>query len=610
MKKLFSVLVIAGFALIMLGSLLFAGTKEDNFLVNDDRIFSLSNKYTSVLSSFYEEEVAALGINVYNYTANISKRNSKNEAEKLKALDSLLQTLNDIRPNSLSAYAQADYYTLRELIGLKYFDIENKNQLELDALWYLEPLNTIYQILIKDFLNEQGRIDYSLKFLDLMPETLQEAELNLTTPSELNLRLAIEKINLEITGISGLINLASKITEDKNVKNQFNESIKNLVNALNKYKTFLQKKLEAKNYSDFRIGTDNYKYLYQKVYMFPLSYNKLENTLKKNLDKTKKDLVQNITQEVIEYLTEEQLAERTVKKNVVIFPKDYYILAEKYTKAPEHNKILNTYSGDIIETDKFFVDKELFPTLSLPILIAPAPYIFKNKPSKITIYPPIPLAQKRSGDILITLPQKAKTSKGNNTNNDANYTYSKIKLNTAEFVTPGQLLTYSVEPANSSLVCKLSNDLFYMHGWIKYALDTSYQNGLFVEREDVLNYLWSNYKKAVYALVDYKLQTKDLDYNSALTYITEAGIKEEEAKTYLNYLALNPLDAVSYVIGAQEFERVKTKYKKQLGKDFNLATFHTKVLSLGRIPLIALEKSLAKAYAKKEADSSFSLTYF
>ena len=103
---------------------------------------------------------------------------------------------------------------------------------------------------------------------------------------------------------------------------------------------------------------------------------------------------------------------------------------------------------------------------------------------------------------------------------------------------------------------------------------------------------------------------KDLDYNSALAYITDAGIKEEEAKTYLNYLALNPFDAVSYIVGAQEFERLKTKYKKQLGKNFNLATFHTKILSLGRIPMIALENSLAKAYAKKEVDSYFSLTYF
>ena len=54
----------------------------------------------------------------------------------------------------------------------------------------------------------------------------------------------------------------------------------------------------------------------------------------------------------------------------------------------------------------------------------------------------------------------------------------------------------------------------------------------------------------------------------------------------------------------------KNKYKKKQGKDFDLATFHTKILSLGRIPLIALEDSLEKAYAKKEVDSLFNMTYF
>jgi len=75
-------------------------------------------------------------------------------------------------------------------------------------------------------------------------------------------------------------------------------------------------------------------------------------------------------------------------------------------------------------------------------------------------------------------------------------------------------------------------------------------------------------------------------------------------------LALNPLHAVSYVVGAQEFSRLRDKYKKQLGKKFDMETFHTKILSIGRVPLIAMEDALEKAYAKKEVESYFSMTYF
>ncbi len=624
MKKMLGVFLL--FAVFLsLGNLSTAGTKEDNLLVNDDRVFALSNKYTSMLSALYEEEVAAIGMDLYNYDVSISKHNARNEGEKVKALDSLSKTLNDIRPNSLSAFAQADYYTLKELIGLKYFDIKNKNKLELDALWYLEPLNTVYEVLLKNTLPMQKRIDYSLRLLEIMPETLKEAQANIKNPADLNLKLAIEKIDLEIGAIPGLTELISKISEDKTIKNQFNQATKNLEKALLQYKTFLQNKLGDPNNGDFRIGKKDYEYLYKKVYMLS-GYGSLKSTLKNNLDRAQKSLLEGIAQQVIASLNEEELDERFLNGQVAVYPQDYYLLYEQYKDAPENNKILNAYSDKIMATDQFFVDNKLFPTLSLPIVITPAPSLFKERPSKITVFPPIPLAQKPTGEILITVPQITKVSKVTGKTGKKNkttkiiqekdekyykdYNYGKIKFNTAEFITPGQLLIYSIEPANASLLYKLSNDIFYIHGWIKYALDTAYENGFFDKEEDELNYLWFNYKKAIYATVDYKLQTKELDFDSALDYIIEAGIKEEEAKTYLNYLALNPFEAVSYIVGAKEFERLQKKYKKKLGKDFDLVTFHTKVLSLGRIPMIGLEKSLAKAYAKKDVDSYFTLTYF
>lgn len=228
-------------------------------------------------------------------------------------------------------------------------------------------------------------------------------------------------------------------------------------------------------------------------------------------------------------------------------------------------------------------------------------------PSKVTVYPPVPLSDKQVGDILVSMPKKVNLNKADYA---SNYNYAKIKFNSSEYITPGQTLIYSVEPANISLLSKLSNDIFYIHGWVKYALDTANENNFFTSEEDQLNYLWFNYKKAVYAIVDYKLQTKAFDLESSLAYMKEAGINENEAKTYLDYLALRPFDAVSYIIGAQEFKRLRTKYKKQLKDEFDLLTFHTKILSVGRIPLIALEKTLEKTYEKKDIDSYFNITYF
>lgn len=602
MKKSLFLIVL----LTIVSNLLNAAIKGDDLVVNDDRVFALSNKYTAMISTLYEEDTAHLGLNVYNYDATLINRDSKSENEKIKGLESLSQSLNEIKPKVLSTYVRADYYTLKELIGLKYFDITVKNQFQLDPLWYLEPMDTIYEVLIRNFLSAQDRLDYAFKRLYTIPEVLQKAEINLTKPSELRLNLAIEKVNMEIVNMPSLTTLVSRISNDKATKDRMSELTKQITKALNKYKVFLQNKLNQKQYSDFRLGESNYKYLYSKIYMLP-KYGKLQNTLKKNYDQALKSLKAGMEEGVLASLSEEELEGRYFKGKIQIYPQDYYLLAKKYQNAPKYEQLLMTYSNEIKKTDEVLVDKRLFPTLTLPVVLIPAPPIFRNGPFQVTVYPPAPMADRQDGDILISLPKMVNLNKENY---NQKYNYGKIKFNTAEFITPGQTLIYSVEPANMSLLHKLSNDIFYIHGWIKYALDIAYENDFFDQEIDKLNYLWFNYKKAVYALADYKLQTKSFTYDSALDYITSAGIEEEEAKTYLNYLALRPFEAVSYIVGAQEFQRLKTKYKKQLKEDFNLLTFHTNILSLGRIPLKSLEESLEKTYSKKDVDSYFTMTYY
>lgn len=607
MKKIFNISLLSCLAILTFTGLIFADLtdKNDDLLVNDDRIFALGNKYTSLIASMYEEETSHIGLKGYHY--NLAKHDQQTELTRTKSILALQETVNAIDPASLSAYSRADYYTLKELVGLKVFDAKIKNQIELDPIWYLEPIDGIYELLLKNFLPDQERLSYALKRLEMIPEMLQEAERNLTNPPDLTLRLAIEKSKLENKYLPSVTALVLRLSDDKVTKGQIKQTTEDIQAALGKYETFLKGKLKEKEYSDFRIGEENYEYLYNDVYSVPLKYSKLQSVLEKNLEQAQKALIKEMTPKVLAALSDKEKKQRTVKKKVPVLVSDYYILAKKYKDSPDYDKVLKTYSSEVVKADKFFTSKRLFPTLSLPVTITPAPPILRAEHAAITIYPPVPLADRQSGDILITMPQRGNVDKNTF---DANFNYGKIKFNTAEYITPGKTLIYSVEPANLSLLHKLSDDPFYINGWVTYALNTAYENGYFNKDEDKLNLLWFNYTKAVYALIDYKLQTKELDYTSALAYASKAGIETKEAEVYLDYLALNPLDAVSYIVGAQEFSRLKEQYQKQLGKKFDLETFHTKILSIGRVPLIAMEDALEKAYAKKEVDSYFSMTYF
>jgi len=605
MRKLLSISFLATAIMFAFAAPVLADLQGEDLLVNDDRVFSLGNKYTALISAMYEDETAYIGLPGYHYT--LSLHDAQSEMYKLKSLESFVETLNKIDPSSLSAFAKADYYTLKELVGLKLFDAKVKNQFETDPLWYLEPIYGVYKILFKNDLPLQERLSYAIKRLEMMPDVLEEAERNITNPPDLTLRLAIAQTELENQHFSNITTLINKLAEDKITKAQIRRIAPEVQKALTSYEKFLSDKLKDKEYADFRIGEENFKHLYQDVYSVPLKYNKLENTLLKNLDKEKEALIEYMTPTVLSSLSEEEKQKRTVKKKVQIYPSDYYLLAKQYKDAPNYDNVLKTYSADAKKADAVFIKKQIFPPLSIPIKITNAPPILRSSHLPVTIFPPVPLADKEVVDVLVTLPKKLDHDKAK-FNQD--YNYGKIKFNSAQFITPGQTLIYSVAPANLSLLYKLSNDIFYIHGWIKYALNTAYENDFFNKEEDKLNLLWFNYTKAVYALTDYLLQTKELDYTSSLGYLNKAGIKKEDAEQYLDYLALHPFDAVSYIIGEQEFIRLRAKYKKKLGKNFNLQEFHTKILSIGRVPLYSMEESLNRAYAKKEVQSYFNMTYF
>ncbi len=605
MKKLLSISFLASAMMLAFAGPVLAAMDGEDLLVNDDRVFSLSNKYAAMISSMYEDETAYIGLPGYHY--NLSLHDAQSETYKLKSLEAFSDTLNNIDPSSLSAYAKADLYTLKELVGLKLFNAKVKKQYEMDPLWYLEPIYGVYRILFKNDLPLHERLSYAVKRLEMVPDVLKTAEQNITNPPDLALRLAIEQAKLENKHFSNITALINKLAEDNITKSQIKKIAPEVQKALTSYEKFLQGKLKEKEYADFRIGEENYKYLYQNVYSVPFKFSKLESTLHKNLQKAQDALIEYITPTVLASLSEEEKIKRTVKKKVQVYPGDYYLLEKKYRNAPEYDNVLKTYSSDVKKADAFFTQKQIFPPLTLPIKITTAPPILRGGYSQVSIFPPVPLAEEQNADVLVTMPKKLDYNKAKF---DQDYNYGKIKFNAAEFITPGESLIYSVEPANISLLHKLSDDIFYIHGWISYALNTANENGFFTKDEDKLNILWYNYTKAVYAMTDYLLQIQALDYTSSLAYINKAGIKKEEAEPYLDYLALHPFDAVSYIIGEQEFVRLRAKYKKKLGKDFDLLDFHTKILSIGRVPLFSMAESLERTYTKKNVQSYFNMTYF
>ena len=76
-------------------------------------------------------------------------------------------------------------------------------------------------------------------------------------------------------------------------------------------------------------------------------------------------------------------------------------------------------------------------------------------------------------------------------------------------------------------------------------------------------------------------------------------ISEQEATSEIERYMAIPGQALSYKIGQLTISGERQKYEQQLGKKFNIASFHDEVLKDGCLPLNILQEKLA-TWAKKQ----------
>ncbi len=94
--------------------------------------------------------------------------------------------------------------------------------------------------------------------------------------------------------------------------------------------------------------------------------------------------------------------------------------------------------------------------------------------------------------------------------------------------------------------------------------------------------------RAARVVVDVRMHTEGWSRERVAAYlVSEAGLSCEDAHGQAFRYSKIPLQAVSYFMGAGQFEELHRKYGKHLGGDF-----YARVLSLGPVPPTLIDKYL------------------
>ncbi len=140
----------------------------------------------------------------------------------------------------------------------------------------------------------------------------------------------------------------------------------------------------------------------------------------------------------------------------------------------------------------------------------------------------------------------------------------------------------------------------YGEGWAHYCETFGTAFGLYDDPYQYFGHLSDAMHRAIRLVVDIGLHQKNMSREDAIKYMmAHESITEHDATAEIERYMAIPGQALSYKIGQMGILNERKFYEEQLGKDFNMASFHDEVLKDGCVPLNVLHDKLA-AWSKTQ----------
>jgi uncharacterized protein (DUF885 family) len=133
----------------------------------------------------------------------------------------------------------------------------------------------------------------------------------------------------------------------------------------------------------------------------------------------------------------------------------------------------------------------------------------------------------------------------------------------------------------------------YGEGWALYSESLGKELGLYKDPFQYMSALGNDMHRAVRLVVDVGMHQKKMTREEAIKYMMDnEAISEQRATAEIERYIAIPAQALSYKMGALMIRKLRNRYTRDLGDQFNLRAFHDEVLNDGCLPLDVFEKKM------------------
>ena len=612
-----------------------SGFDNIDAIMEDNALTDVANRYGAVQLSFFPEYATRIGFE--SADGRLDQRDAERDAQALRAYGIVEESLDEINRKELSEAKKTDYDVLKGRLAVDQWNLR-RNRTVQDPLLYSQVFDAVYDLTMKT-LNFQDLQDRDMAArLRALPNTAAEAENNLSEPPAFLAQLAMEDAYYAYLAFDTVPNYLNSRAQDDVSRAQLRAEAKASKEAVRSmFELFKQLAQDTEN-QEFRLGEEDFTFLLENYYFIDEKPRKLEKRLTQNFRAAQENLAQALEmfalpvavqeaetvveqmqvpgEEAQEGVTVSQLesgevpaAEETAEaaaapqeaknkkkdKNApLVLASDFYALSARLAKNVNEQDFAPALEREAASLAKFFAQDDTLPTSDVEFSIYKMPDYYAYTRAYMFL-PPFGTQTNPTNDLFLRLPSGNELTKQEMLDRDFNGPTLKLLL--AGQLVPGLYYRSAYNGNNLSSFRKMYPVPTLRNGWEVYAQHLASERGYIITDEELLYLAWADYVRAAAALVDFRLHMKQYTYADAYNFLTqENGFDKTQAETLLKQMARQPGEAVSYVYGYDAIKALREKYQKKEGKNFSLASFHSKLLNIGDIPPQRLEAEMEYAY--------------
>lgn len=603
MKKLLTVLLMSFWGLPLVAAS--DGLGDIDEILSNNALQNAANRYNSTLLYFFPEQTTRMGIIFGNGLLNV--RTPQQEGQAAQALHAVTTDLDFVEKKALSKGRRIDMDLFSRALQAQRDEISS-NHLQKDPLYYASAFDSIFDLYLRNNDNTRLRNNDALSRIKMLPAVAEQAQKNLGNVSPLLAQLAMEKTyhaKLSFDDVAdGMISSAIDEFTANDLKAQMKAANTAINNLFDLFKTLSQQESGL----DFRMGPEKFEQYLKQNYQIDSNATTLEGLLSDYLEDTQYYLWQALlpfnmppAEEEITVIGEDgteitQTVQREQTAPVYTTPTaaQFYQIAQDYFPMPESDDVLSWVATEVSTLAEYFYQGNIVYPLKEALVIKPLPDYYTYSLQTLSI------PAEGFDAFFMRMPSGNARAQEEALKKDFNTPQRKVMISKEIF--PGKF--YQGKHANN-----WTKERYYYYsptlrnGWGSFATEIAQDYGFFATPEELLAVTWDRYLDTVKAVVDYRLQTKQYDYNNAKDFlVNEQGFPAEKAEEILHQVAAQPGEALSTIVGRDAIMRVYNNYICKVNDDFTHADLVELFMKVGNVPpadLAGEVKREYKAFKKK-----------